>query len=151
LGKGFGGPHLQVWLQEGDAFFISQKNIKSISYLTFYCKRLFMEVIYLLLIVCLVVFAVFLKPLIDEEIEAAKMIKNYRELFLQTKHSAENGNIKDMYLLSSFYQKGIGIKQNIEKSFYCYKAAKEKECIELNEELEKNYALLIPKRSSITK
>jgi TPR repeat protein len=44
-----------------------------------------------------------------------------------------------MYLLSSFYQKGIGIEQDIEKSFYCYKAAKEKEYIELDEELDKIY------------
>jgi hypothetical protein len=103
-------------------------------------ERFFMEVIYLLFIVCfacLVIFMTLFKPLIDEEREAKKMIKDYRELFLQTKQSAENENIKDMYFLSSFYQEGIGVRQNIEKAFYWYKVAKEKEYVELDKELEK--------------
>jgi TPR repeat protein len=98
-----------------------------------------MEVILLLFIICLIFLVMLLKPLIDEKREASKMIKDYRELFRQTKQSAENGNIKKIYLLSYFYQEGIGVEQDIEKSFYWYKTAKEKEDIELNEELEKIY------------
>jgi TPR repeat protein len=44
-----------------------------------------------------------------------------------------------MYLLSSLYLKGIGVEQDIEKAFYCYKAAVEKQHIEFSEELKEIY------------
>jgi uncharacterized membrane protein len=95
---------------------------------------MFLYYLFLLLfvIICITIVFAFIFRVIAKEKE------HFENLFNPTKQAAENGDIKSMYLLSSFYEKGIGVKQDMEKAFYWYKIAAEKQYIEYDEELEKS-------------